>query len=144
MKTLEKDQLENLLGILGSTPSFQVAHFADSGETLTDMLSEYCETNDYLYQIHCTDVEYYKQTEEKFKDDDRVKVSNFPLQRRVYITHGREFNFLFVTSEIEASFRGEFLKRAHQIIRSAGSIVLFLPKKDYEVRDSWLQELEEN
>ena len=56
----------------------------------------------------------------------------------------REYNFLFVTNLVEEEKRLEFLKKVHKIIRSAGSIIVFIPKEGYAQRDSWVASLEEN
>ena len=144
MKNLEKDQLENLLDIIGSNPSQQIVHFSDNEEMFKKNLSEYCEKRDYLYQINCTDKLFYEQATELHKGEKNTKVMNFNLARPSYMIQAREYNFLFLTAKIEEKIRDEFLKKAHKIIRSAGSIVIFIEKKGYAQRDSWVASLEEN
>ena len=143
MKTLEKDQLENLLDIIGSNPSQQIVHFSDSEEMFTKILSEYCEKRDYLYQINCTDKLIFEEATELFKDEKNTKVMNFNLARPSYMIQAREYNFLFLTANIEDEIRDDFLKKVHKIIRSAGSIVIFLEKNGYAQLDSWVASLEE-
>ncbi len=144
MKNLEKDQLQSLLDIIGSNPSHQIVHFTDSGDTFTEMLSAYCQQREYLYQINCTEKSFYEKMLEKFKDIETTAIFNFPLQRRSYMIQAREYNFLFLTTDIDEEIRGDFLKKAHKIIRSAGSIIIFLPKNNYALRDAWLADLEEH
>ena len=43
MKNLEKDQFEILLNIIGSNPSLQIVHIAQSDEIPVDMLSKHIE-----------------------------------------------------------------------------------------------------
>jgi hypothetical protein len=146
MKNLEKDQLETLLDIIGSssTPSLQIAHFSEGGDALIDRLKEYCLSKKYAYHLKCTNKEFYEQIAPKFKEQEGIVVSHFFLQRRSYLIQAREYNFLFVTTVIDEEGRGEFLKRSHKIIRSAGNIIIFVPKKDYHERDNWVANLEEN
>ncbi|MEN8303524.1 MAG: hypothetical protein ABFQ64_05605 [Campylobacterota bacterium] len=144
MKNLEKDQLETLLSIMGSTPSFKIAHFTDSGEEMLEMLSDYCSAHDYKYQINCTEKLFYEKVADDYKEKEHTKVVNFPLQRRSYMIQAQEYNFIFVTIDIEESFRKDFLQRVHKIVRSAGSLILFIPKKGYVERDNWLATLEES
>ena len=145
MKNLEKEQLETLLEIIGSNfmPSLQIGHFSEGGEMIIDMLKEYCEKREYDYHLHCTNGEFYEEISECFKGERGVIIKNFPLQRRTYLIQAREYNFLFVTTVIDEESRESFLKKSHKIIRTAGNIVLFIPKKDYEERDSWTALLEE-
>ena len=146
MKNLEKKQLDTLLDIIGSssTPSLQIAHFSEAGETLIDKLHLYCVNKKYDYHLKCTNKEFYESMSKKFAEKEHIVVTHFFLQRRSYLIQAREYNFLFVTTNIDNENRGEFLKRSHKIIRSAGSIIIFIPKKDYEERDDWVANLEEN
>ena len=146
MKNLEKEQLESLLDIIGynSMPSLQVAHFSEGGYMLIDMLKEYCIKKDYDYHLKCTNKDFYEASVERFKEQDGIVINNFFLQRRSYLIQAREYNFLFVTTVIDEEMRDDFLKKSHKIVRSAGSIIIFIGKKDYEERDNWCALLEEN
>jgi len=144
MKNLEKDQVKILLNIIGSNPSLQIAHFTQSGETLIEMLNDYCQTRDYLYQINTVDADFYKKMSEKFSNADTTVVKHFPLARRSYMMQGRQYDFLFVTAVIAKEIRSDFLKRTHQIIRNAGNIIIFIPKGDLHERNSWTSLLEEH
>ena len=142
MKDLEKDQVKILLDIIGSNPSLQIAHFAQSGETITEMLSYYCHSRDYLYQINAVDADFYEKMSEKFKHTDTTVVKHFSLDRKSYMMQGRQYDFLFVTAVIEEEVRSDFLKRTHQIIRNAGNIIIFIPKDDLNERYNWIELLE--
>ena len=144
MKNLEKDQVKILLNIIGSNPSLQIAHFAQHGEILTEMLNDYCQEREYLYQINALDSSFYEKMSEKFSHSDTTLVKLFPLERRSYMMQGRQYDFLFVTAAIEKEIRSDFLKRTHQIIRNAGNIIVFIPKGDLDERYSWSTLLEEH
>jgi len=144
MKNLEKDQVKILLDIIGSNPSLQIAHFAQSGETLTEMLNDYCQTRDYLYQINAVEADFYEKMSERFGNTDTTVVKRFPLEQRSYMMQGRQYDFLFVTAVIEEEMRSDFLKRSHQIIRNAGNIIIFIPKGELDERYSWAALLEEH
>ena len=144
MKDLDKKELDTLMQIIGTTPSYQIAHFTDGGETLIETIDRYCTAQDYRYQILCTDSDFYTQIKEKYDTSKNTFVMHFPLQRRVYKIQAREYNFLFVSSTIRPEERSDFLKKAYQIIRSAGNIIIFIPKKEYTERDNWVALLEEH
>jgi len=144
MKNLEEHQLETLLQIIGTTPSHQIAHFTQGGEILVDKIHQYCMKQDYRYQINCTDSDFYERIKEKYLDSPIAHIINFSLQRRVYKIQAKEYNVLFVSSVIPPEDRSEFLKKSHQIIRSAGIIVIFVSKKDYHEHDDWMALLEEH
>jgi len=144
MKNLPKEQIDTLLQIIGTTPSYQIAHFTESGEALVDSIDQYCRKQDFRYQVLCTNSDFYEKIKDKYQDSDSTYVMNFALQRRVYKIQAREYNFLFVSSIIKPEERSDFLKKSYQIIRSAGNIIIFVPKKDYAERDNWVALLEEH
>ena len=143
MKNLEKDKLQTLLQIIGETPSLHIAHFSDGGDTIIDMLKAYCQKREYHYYLLCTNGNFYEKIAQRFQEDKGIVIRNFPLQRRTYLIQALEYNFLFVTAYIEEENRASFLEKSHKIIRTAGNIVLFILKKDYQERDSWRALLEE-
>jgi len=144
MKNLEKDKLQSLLDIMGSNPSLQIAHFTQESNLLTQMLHEYCTQRDYLYQINCTDLKFYEELNKTFKDEEKVQIKNFPLERKSYMMQGKQFDFLFVTIPIEENIKSDFLKRAHNIICNAGNIIIFLDKRNKEACYNWTSLLEEH
>ena len=74
MKHLEKDQLEILLSIIGTTPSHQIAHFTQGGETLIESINQYCIKQDYRYQIHCTTSDFYETIKDKYQSSETTHV----------------------------------------------------------------------
>ncbi len=144
MKNIEKDKLEKLLEIIPDSPALRIAHFSDSGEMMTEILSEYCQKREYEYQINCTKSSFYDAMSDKYKDIDAVKLLKFTLERPRYMIQGKMYEYLFVTTVIEKEMRSDFLKRAHGIIKNAGHILIFLPKESYEERYDWMALLEEH
>ena len=144
MKNLEKNELETLLQIIGTTPSMQIAHFSDGGEIIIDMIKKDCKKKEYEYYLLCTNKEFYEKISLHFENEDLISIRNFPLQRPNYLIQAREYNFLFVTTYIEKEIRASFLEKSHKIIRTAGNIIIFIPKKDYKERDNWMSLLEEH
>ena len=143
MKHLEKNQLKTLLEIIGSNPSLQIAHFTQGGEIITDMLSEYCNTRDYLYQINTLDSLFYEKLLHKYKKVDTTNVKEFSLDRKSYMMQGKQYDFIFITINIDDNFKEEFLKRIHKITRNAGNILIFIPKEDNKKQYTWIELLEE-
>ena len=143
MKKLEKDKLETLLTIIGTNPSLQLAHFCDDGEILVDMLQDYCCLNDYLYHLNCTDEAFYEENREKFNGVEQIVVRNFSLNRKSYMIQAKQYDFVFITTEVEEEIREDFLKRIHKIVINAGNILIFIPKGDTAQRYNWIELLEE-
>jgi len=144
MKNIEKDKLEKLLGIIADAPALRIAHFSESGEMMTEILSDFCQKKGYEYQINCTDASFFDTMSNKFKDKEGVKPIKFTLERPRYMMQGKLYEYLFVTTVIKEEMRSDFLKRAHGIIKNAGNILIFLPKGSYEERYNWMALLEEH
>ena len=144
MKHLEKDKLQSLLDIMGSNPSLQIAHFTQESNLLTQMLYEYCNQRDYLYQINCTDFKFYEEMNVRFKDEKKVQIRKFSLERKSYMIQAKQYDFLFVTTPITENIKSDFLKRSHNIICNAGNIIIFVDKRDNESCYHWTRLLEEH
>ena len=144
MKHLEKNKLQSLLDIMGSNPSLQIAHFTQESNVLTQMLYEYCNQRDYLYQINCTDLKFYEEISNQFKDEKKVQIRNFSLDRKSYMIQAKQYDFLFVTTPITKNIKSDFLKRSHNIICNAGNIIIFVDKRDNEASHHWARLLEEH
>ena len=52
MKKIEKNKLVKLLGIIPESPALRLAHFSDSGEEMIEIISDFCKTKEYEYQIN--------------------------------------------------------------------------------------------
>ena len=144
MKNIEQDKLEKLLGIIPSSPALRIAHFTDSGEMMTEILSNFCKEREYEYRINCTNNSFFDLISAKYKDMTNIKTIKFSLERPRYMMQGKMYEYLFVTSNINEEMRSDFIKKAHGIIKNAGDILIFLPKGSYEERYSWILLLEEH
>jgi len=143
MNDLEKDKLKLLLDIVADRPSTRIAHFSDGGKDMTDTLSDLCATKEYSYQINCTSPDFYASVEEEYKSLPHIHLLNFSLARPKYFIQGKEYDYLFVTSTIQEEDRSEFLRKCYDIIKTAGNLILFIPKGSREERDEWLRILQD-
>jgi len=144
MKNIEENKLKKLLEIIPSYPALCIAHFSDSGEKMTEILSSFCQEKGYEYQINCTDPSFYDAMYTKYKDIQTVKPVKFTLERPRYMMQGKFYEYLFVTASIKEEMQSDFLKKAHAIIKNAGNILIFLPKGSYEERYNWMALLEKH
>ncbi len=146
MKNIEQDKLEKLLEIIAPAPALRIAHFSESGEMMTEILSDFCQKRGYEYQINCTNPSFFDAMSSKFKakDIEEVKPIKFTLERPRYMIQGKLYEYLFVTTAIKEEMRSDFLKKAHGIIKNAGNIIIFLPKGSYKERYHWMALLEEH
>ena len=141
---MERTKLEQLLQIIPDYPMIRIAHFADSGEEMTEVLADFCQQKGYEYQINCTDADFYEKVSETYRDSDSVKAVKFTLERPRYMIQGKLYDFVFVTAEISEDIREDFVKRCHPVIKNAGNILIFLPRGDHAVRYEWMRLLEEH
>jgi len=143
MEKIEKTKLEQLLQIIPDHPMIRIAHFADSGMEMTEVLSAFCQQKEYEYQINCTDPSFYEKIAKAYAHSGNIKVVKFMLERPRYMMQGKLYDFLFVTSSIEETIREAFIIRCHPIIKNGGNIIIFLPKNVYNERYEWIRLLEE-
>jgi hypothetical protein len=144
MKHIEQDKLETLLQIIAPAPALRIAHFSESGEDFVEIIGDFCSKNEYEYQINCTEPSFFETLNSNYKDHPYIKPIKFSLERPRYMMQGKLYEYLFVTSTIEAEIRSDFLKKTHGIIKNAGIIVIFLPKGSHTERYDWMALLEEH
>jgi len=144
MKNLEKDKLETLLQIIGTNPSLRIAHFTEGEDGLTEALHDYCEAEGYEYQINCTDDSSTAMLSQKYNESSETEVRALPLERNSYMKQAKQYDFVFVTSEVEERLRADFLKKVHRIILNAGNVILFIDKENRGEKYQWIALLEEN
>jgi len=142
MKNLKKEQLKTLLSIIKENPSLDIAHFTDQDNLLVELLNEFCTKKSYGYQLNLLDSTIEELMKQKYSSDS-TKVRTFHLQRKSYLIQAKQYDFVFVTANIELDIESNFLKRLHQIIRNSGNLIIFIKKEDYRLRYRWIELLEE-
>ena len=143
MKNLEKEKLKILLGIIKENPSLDITHFTDQDNPLIELLNNYCTQKNYGYQLNLLDNSIEELMYQKYKSSS-TKVKPFHLQRKSYLMQGKQYDFVFITANIDIDKENDFLKRLHQLIRNAGNLIIFIKKEDYTLRYRWIELLEEH
>jgi len=142
MKAIEKEKLDQLLAIVPDSPLTRLLHFADSGTRLPELLSRFASRKGYEYRLYCTDRDYSETMEQLLASTEASGTRYFDLNRPRYMQQGKFYDFVFVTSNIEAAQREAFVSRVHPIIKNGGNILFFLPKGDHAQRFEWMRLLE--
>ncbi len=143
MKNLEKEKLKTLLSIIKENPSLDIAHFTDQDSPLVELLNDYTRQHGYGYQLNLLDNAIEEPMSQRYKSSS-TKVNFFHLQRKSYLIQAKQYDFVFVTANIEEEIESDFLKRLHQVIRNAGNLIVFIKKEDYMLRYRWIELLEEH
>ena len=99
---------------------------------------------EYQYQLNCVGDDFYANITKKYANSEFIKIKNIPLQRRSYMMQGKQYDYLFVSNNIEGEDKNEFLKKVHKIILNSGNIILFIEKNNLKDRHEWTQLLEDN
>ncbi|MFT7880757.1 MAG: hypothetical protein ABXS91_10235 [Sulfurimonas sp.] len=144
MKHIELDRLKKLLEIVGPYPATSVVHFSDENLELSETIYDFCHAKSYSYQVNATEKGFCEALQEKFEGKEGIRIIDFSLQRPKYLIQGKTYEYLFVTMEIPEAQRDDFLRKAHEIIRNSGNILLFVPHGSAQARQKWEKMLEEN
>jgi len=142
MKKIEKSTLKELLQIVPDQPMIRIAHFADGGMEMVDVLSGFCKEKAYEYQINATCRDFYTEVEAAYGKYAWVKCMNFSIERPRYMMQGKLYDVLFVTATIEEAMQEAFVMRCHPTIKNSGNIIIFLPKDTPAMKYEWLRLLE--
>jgi len=139
---IEKDKLIKLLEIIDNAPASRIAHFNDNDETATEVIYNFCREHEYEYHLNATNELFYDKVKSEYDGKDVVSITNFNLKRANYRVQGREYEYIFVSSQIEDI--DSFLSRCYHIVKHAGNIIIFIKKDDYDTKYRYIELLEKN
>ena len=142
MNKIKKEQLLKLLDTIQPSPMLSIAHFSDGAEIISEVLSDYCLQHEYEYLLNCTDRHFYENAKLQYGMDEWVKIKSFDLDRASYMTHGRFFDYLFVTCGVADEMREHLIQKSHKVIKNAGYIVIFVAKESDSLRETWIELLD--
>lgn len=144
MKNLEKKPIEQLLSIIPNHPATRIMHISEGGKAFCDAIKKFVKVYDFEYLLNITDAQFYEEMHKTYDDEECCKVKKITLEQRRYVMMAKQYDFLFVTTTIPNELIDEFIKRVYGHIKSAGNIILFLPKNNLENNEKWRASLEEH
>ena len=144
MKNLEPKRIEQLLSIIPQHPATRIMHISQSGVQLSDALANFAIDREYEFLLNITNDIFYEEIKDRYSDNNECRVKKLNLNQRRYVSMAKMYDYIFVTASISDNIQEQFSKTIHGHIKNAGNIIIFLPKNDLRVLDSWQQILEEN
>ena len=143
MKTLEEENIKQLLQIIQDKPGQRIVHFSDGSHLLTKHLSDFCKTHESDYYLNCTKEVFYDKSMTKYAGQTHIKISNFKLARPRYKMQAIEYDYLIATLDFTQEDKTVFLEKCYPIIRTGGNIIILIPNSSYTERDDWRDTLGE-
>jgi len=142
MKSLESNQVEQLLQILQKKHGQRIVHFCESPNIFIENLHQFCQTYDNAYYLYCTKDECYDTSLLHYTDQSHIKIFKFMLRRPRYLMQGIEYDYLISTLDFSSEDKEIFLEKCYPIIRTGGNIIIIIPNSSYAERDEWWDILE--
>jgi hypothetical protein len=139
MRNIDAARVLQLMDELYYRPYANVVHFTDGDLPLCRALAHYCEQKEYTYQLNTPAQDFFAEVKTALS----AKVFHMPLERPKFRMAGKEYEYFILTLAIDPQQRISFLRKAHEVIRSHGKIVIFLPKSEHALQDAWVADLEE-
>ena len=143
MKKLESKKIEQLLSIIPEHPATRIMYISHNDLQLSDTLANFVKDRDYELLLNITDDIFYEEIKDRYKDKSTI-VKKMNFQQRRYVSMAKLYDYIFVSSNVPDELQEQFAKSIHSHIKNAGNIILFLPKNDLRVLDTWQQVLDEN
>lgn len=143
MKKLESESINQLLEIIPNYPGLRVSQFSDGGEVFSNILYSLCVERGYEYQLNVFNEDFYIKAKNLYGGDKLSFVKLIKWNQRRYASLAKQYDVLFVTATVPNEHRELFTKNIYSHIKSAGHIILFLEKGNYQDIDEWRSFLEE-
>jgi len=137
MKKLKSNEITQLLEILSDHPRLRIAHFSDGGEDFIQVLNQLSIEQNYEYQLHVLNDELHKTVKENYTMNEISLLRRIKWEQRRYASPALQYDLLFVTATVPHDYREKFAQNIYSHIKSAGEIILFIEKGNYENADEW-------
>ena len=144
MKNLEQRQIEQLLTIIPNHPAIRIMQISQSGVQFCDVVASFVKKREYEFLLNITNDIFYEEVKDRYSDNEACRVKKLKFEQRRYVSMAKMYDYIFVTASVPHELQEQFARTVHGHIKNAGHIILFLPKDDLKVLDSWRQTLEEN
>ena len=143
MKNLEHKAIEQLLTIIPDHPANAIMQFSDGGEALPSAIKTLCKERGYDFQFNILDADFYEKVATNYTEKDVCITKLVKWEQRRYASMARLYYTIFVTATVPDDKREAFIDNVLHHIKTAGHIVLLLPKNDHHILDTWWRLLEE-
>ena len=144
MKKLEQKSVYQLLAIIPNHPATRIMHFSDGGKPFCYAIKSFCKERTYEYQLNISNENFLNEIKEEYSVKGLSSTKLIQWDQRRYASMARLYDFLFITVDVPQEYREPFIKNVFHHIKSAGNIILFLPKNDRQIVQEWWEILEEN
>ncbi len=144
MKYLENESIEKLLTIIPEHPASRIMHISEGGKDFYHTLKAFCLDRDYEYLINITDNDFYEEIKKESNPKRLHFIKKISLDQRIYASMSKQYDYIFVTTQIPEAFENEFAKKIHRYIKNSGNIIFLLPKENKIAFRRWYEHLEEH
>ncbi len=138
MKNIKIAEFDKLLCIVSPYPGMTIFHMSDNNKEVCYRLEEFCEQNEYVYDLVCADEEFIKE----LKEGGFSKARKITYNQQRYNRHSRLYDFIFINIDFSSLENQKlFLKKIYAIAKNGAKILFFFPKnKTYEQFERALEE----
>jgi hypothetical protein len=106
-------------------------------------LASFVKKRDYEFLLNVTDDIFYEEVKDRYEDESTT-VKKMKFEQRRYVSMAKQYDYIFVSATVPENLQEQFAKTIHSHIKNAGNIILFLPKNDLMILDSWQRTFVEN
>ena len=142
MKNLEAQAIPQLLSIIPNHPATAIIQFTDNADDVSLALKELAIEKNYEVVLNISNPDNLENSK-KLAMPKLCTVKGIKWEQRRYASVGTLYYNVFVTTFVPDDKQEQFLDNVLHHIKTAGHIILFLPKNDRDTLDSWWQMLEE-
>jgi hypothetical protein len=143
MKKLESKRIEQLLSIIPEHPATRIMYITQNDLQLSDLLASFVKKRDYEFLLNVTDDIFYEEVKDRYEDESTT-VKKMKFEQRRYVSMAKQYDYIFVSATVPENLQEQFAKTIHSHIKNAGNIILFLPKNNLMILDSWQRTFVEN
>ena len=132
---IKKEEFEKLLEMIPPYPKTNIFHLNNFDLTSSEILFDFCKTNDYDYDLVSSDEDFL----EKLKEFDATKLT---IKQPRYNRHAKLYDYVFLTLDLEdIEDKKLFFKKVYHICKNSAKILIFLENGYHDELEQLLEEL---
>jgi hypothetical protein len=142
MKNLETEAIPQLLSIIPDHPATAIIQFSQKADDVAHAIKNLALEKKYEFVLNITEPNFLEESK-SLAQTGVCTVKSIKWEQRRYASVGTLYYNVFVTSFVPNEQKENFLHNVLHHIKTAGHIIIFLPKDDRDTLDEWWALLEE-
>ena len=140
MREIEVEKARELFSIIPDAPGGRIYHLAENNLPFITSLRDFLIQKELEYQLMPISKEFFNVVVSELKKSEYLKIKELDLTKKRYNHNSKQYDFVFVTIDLEKNYDNELFKKIYRIMLNAAYVMIFTPKHlSQNIRESLVE-----